>query len=459
MDSTGDNVESIELYTNITDATPAKTIDYAEYSEDANSLIGIYFTDTCEFGYYKDSAEFWTDFNNEPTLTGIQAMYADFGTLVFTDYIYYEDYYLSSVDIGNVVTSDIVKMLNGVEGDKVSVIFWATESKFSFNKFMDNYFLRTGAGSGSNKTYTPDYISDLTNSKVKPATNVLDLKVSNQVEMMRLAAPNYSSFFDVNVQRNKGIEYIHVDCMYKPYQPYIHLNPNFKGLYGSDYNDARGLICGGDYSIALATDAWATYQLQNKNYQAIFDRQIQQLEVQQSIQAQSDVANAIAGVGTGAIGGALVGAKFGGGYGAIAGAVVGGVTSAVGGAADVMNNQRMRELQISTMKDIHGYQLGNIKALPQGLSKTDYLTNNNKLFPFMEFYTCTPIEEQAVRSQLDYNGMTINRVGKISEFQTTNELPYIKAKLIRIDLTDDAHLVKDIADELATGVYLPKGEQ
>jgi len=351
-------------------------------------------------------------------------------------------------------------MLNGAEGDKVSVIFWATQSKFSFNKFMDNYFLQTGAGTSAHtKKYTPDYIPDLMNSKVKPATNVVDLKVSNQVEMMRLAAPNYSSFFDVNVQRNKGIEYVHVDCMYKPYQPYIHLNPNFKGLYGADYNDARGLICGGDYSIALATDAWANYQLQNKNYQAIFDRQIQQLEVQQSIQAQSDVANAIAGVGTGAIGGALVGAKAGGVYGAIAGAVVGGVTSAVGGAADVMNNQRMRELQISTMKDIHGYQLGNIKALPQGLSKTDYLTNNNKLFPFMEFYTCTPVEEQAVRSQLNYNGMTINRVGQISDFQTTNELPYIKAKLIRIDLTDDAHLVKDIADELATGVYLPKGEQ
>ena len=158
------------------------------------------------------------------------------------------------------------------------------------------------------------------------------------------------------------------------------------------------------------------------------------------------------------LGGALTGAKVGGVYGAIAGAVVGGVGSAVGGAADIMNNQRLRELQLSTMKDIHGYQLDNIKALPQGLAKTTYLTNNNKLFPYLEFYSCTSIEEQAVRDLLDYNGMTINRVGKINNFQTTDALPYIKAKLIRIDIKDDAHQVKDIADELAMGIYLPKGD-
>ena len=307
-------------------------------------------------------------------------------------------------------------------------------------------------------SYVKDQVTDLISINSLEGDSIKDIKVKNQINTMRLAAPNYSSFFDFNVQRNKGVEYIDIDCTYKPFSPYIHLNPNFKGLYGADYNDPRGLICGGDYSIAITTDAWATYQLQNKNYQAIFDRQIQQLEVQHSIQSQSDVANAIAGVGVGAIGGALTGAKLGGAYGAIAGAVIGGVGSAVGGAADVMNNQRLRELQISTMKDIHGYQLENIKALPQGLAKTSYITNNNKLFPYLEFYTCTPIEEMAVRDLLDYNGMTINRIGKIKDFQTQNKLPYIKAQLIRIDIAEDAHLAQDIANELAMGVYLPKGD-
>ena len=113
---------------------------------------------------------------------------------------------------------------------------------------------------------------------------------------------------------------------------------------------------------------------------------------------------------------------------------------------------------MSTMKDIHYMQLENIKALPIGLAKTSYLTNNNKLFPFLEFYTCTPTEEMAVRNLLDYNGMTINRIGKIKDFPSVEELPYIKAKLIRIDVVDETHQGKAISDELATGVYLPKGD-
>lgn len=366
------------------------------------------------------------------------------------DYIYYEDYYLSKIDINNSIHSDIVKFIDGVEGDIVNTLFWCTDSKFTFNKFMDNYFLLQADG-----TYKEDAITELINDRVKRGSTIEDIKIKNQIDMLRLASPNYSNFFDMNIQRNNGIEYINIDCTYKPYQPYIHLNPNFKGLYGADYNDVRGLICGGDYSIATTTDAWATYQLQNKNYQAVFDRQIQQLEVQQDVQRQGQIAGAVAGVGVGTISGAVAGGTKGGIPGAIAGAVVGAVGSTFGGIADVSNSDRLRELQISTMKDIHYANLENIKALPFGLSKTSYLTNNNKIFPFLEFYTCTPTEEMAVRSLLYYNGMTINRIGKIRDFQSDDELPYIKGKLLRIDLEDDAHHVKDIADELALGVYLP----
>ena len=440
--------------------TPIAEFSYKSYVS-GNTLIGIYLTsDYQQGGYGQDlshvNAWQWRS-NTEPPLSIYAGARESNPRQWTTGYIFYKDYYLTKVDISSAITSDIVTIAGGREGDVVNVIFWCIDSQFSFNKYLDNYFLLDKDGG-----YIQDNITDLLADKVKLGSTVKDIKVRNQTDMLRLAAPNYSNFFDINVQRNKGIEYINVDCTYKPYQPYMHLNPNFKGLYGADYNDIRGLICGGDYSIATTTDAWATYQLQNKNYQAVFDRQVQQLETAQSIQAQSDIVNAITGVGIGAIGGALSGAKVtsGSGYGAIAGAIVGAGASAIGGMADVSNNQRMRELQISTMKDIYGYKLENIKALPLGLSKTSYLTNNNKLFPFLEFYTCTHIEEQAVRDLIDYNGMTINRVGKIKNFQSAGDgrLPYIKGKLIRIDIQEDTHQVKAIADELAAGVYIPKGE-
>lgn len=435
--------------------TPIVEFSYNSYVS-GDTLIGIYLTSNYEQGGYGQNTlqiNAWDWKSNTSLPLGALGARQSNPRQWTTGYIFYDDYYLTKVDISNAITSNIVTMIEGQESSIANIIFWCTDSQFSFNKYLDNYFLLDSEGG-----YIQDKITDLIDEKVKLGSTVKDIKVRNQVDMLRLAAPNYSNFFDINVQRNKGIEYINVDCTYKPYQPYMHLNPNFKGLYGADYNDIRGLICGGDYSIATTTDAWATYQLQNKNYQAVFDRQIQQLETAQSLQAQNDLINAITGTGTGAIGGALVGAKVGGGYGAIAGAVVGATASALGGAADIYNNQRIRELQISTMKDIYGYNLENIKALPLGLSKTSYLTNNNKLFPFLEFYTCTPIEEQAVRDLIDYNGMTINRVGKVKDFQSVEQLPYIKGKLIRIDIQEDTHQVRAIADELAAGVYIPEGE-
>lgn len=449
----------IQIYKTATSETPEEVIDYNTYAS-ADYYIKLETTDICKYLVaYRSMVQGWRIYTIEIVEGGITQLAAELWKNLLKDYIFYEDYYLTKLDISNAITSDIVTVVDGSEVDIVNTIFWCTDSQFSFNKYLDNYFLMQADGS-----YKQDEITELINEKVKMPSDIAEIKTRGQTDMLRLASPNYSSFFDINVVQNRGIEYINIDCTYKPYQPYIHLNPNFKGLYGADYNDVRGLICGGDYSIATTTDAWATYQLQNKNYQAIFDRQIQQLETQHEIQHSMDVWNAVAGVGGagigGAVSGALAGAKIGGAYGAAAGAIVGGVTgivgSTLGAAVDISNAERIRELQRTTMKDIHYMQLDNIKALPLGLAKTSYLTNNNKLFPFLEFYTCTSIEDMAVRNYMDYNGMTINRIGKISDFQSEKELPYIKAQLLRIDIQDDPHQVTAISSELSSGVYLPE---
>ena len=82
-----------------------------------------------------------------------------------------------------------------------------------------------------------------------------ELKVANECDMYRLVSPNFSGQFEFSLAKNGGsISKINVDCTFKPYTPYLHLNPDFGGLYGQDFNDARGLICGGDFSIARVTD-------------------------------------------------------------------------------------------------------------------------------------------------------------------------------------------------------------
>lgn len=58
-------------------------------------------------------------------------------------------------------------------------------------------------------------------------------KLANQCDMYRLVSPNYSGQFEFNLAKNGGyVEYFNVDYTYLPISSYIHVNPDFKGLYG-----------------------------------------------------------------------------------------------------------------------------------------------------------------------------------------------------------------------------------
>lgn len=118
-------------------------------------------------------------------------------------------------------------------------------------------------------------------------TLIEDIKIANECDLYRLCSPNYNGAFDFNLMKNnKEVKKFNVDCQYKPYNPYIHVNPDFAGLYGRDFDDSRGLVCGGDFSIGIVNDQWNAYEIQNKNYQNIFNRQIQNMEVNNSIARQ-----------------------------------------------------------------------------------------------------------------------------------------------------------------------------
>ena len=282
---------------------------------------------------------------------------------------------------------------------------------------------------------------------INEAIQITEKKIQNQVDMWRICSPNYNGVFEFNAAKNNGVDYFNVDCTYRPYNPYIHINPNFKELYGNDYDDARGLICSGDFSMPACTDKWLEYEAQNKNYQNSFDRQIQHMEIEQKYQRISQIAGAVTGVAQGVIAGGI--ATGGNPIGAIAG----GVVSAGAGVADIVMSEKLRQEQISYAKDQFAFSLENIRALPNTLAKISAFNKNNKIFPFLEYYTCTDIERQAFRDMLKYDGMTVNRIGKIQDYLKDNDLQYIKARLIRTDLHEDTHVINVIAAEMAKGAY------
>lgn len=295
-------------------------------------------------------------------------------------------------------------------------------------------------------------------------------KIGNQCDMMRIVSPNYNGIYEFNPAKNGGLKNLNISFTYLPYQPFIRIKPQFGGIYapknGEQFDDATGLICQGDFSLSYLSDKWAEYQVQNKNYNNIFDREIENLELQHKLQRELEPWQLRAGNISGAASGAMSGGVVGGLAGGIVGGLIGGAASIAAGLKDREVNETLRQEALDYKNDMFGFQLGNIKALPNSITKVTAYNIINNVFPLIEFYTCTPEEKLAVAKKIAWNSMTVGRIGVIDNFLNNSwryeyrpgsyltDEGYIKAKLIRINYAnDDFHLFNTISDELNKGVY------
>ena len=293
-------------------------------------------------------------------------------------------------------------------------------------------------------------------SVLNPGNDALTRKLANECDLLRLVAQNYSAIFEFSPAKSGGVDGFLADCTYKPWSPYIHILPKLKGLYGDNFvsiDDARGLICGGDMSLSQLSNEWANYQLQNKTYQEMFDRQIKNMDVQNDVNRQGALAQAIVAPIVGGAAGAATGAKVGGGYGAIAGAAAGAIGGAITAGIDYSNTVRMMEENRQYSIDMYGYNLQNIQAIPTSLTKTSALTYNTRVWPFIEYYTCTEAERKALKDKIKYNGMTVMKIGQLSDYPLGEDRFY-KGQVIRLNVNLDSHMAYEIYNELKKGVYL-----
>lgn len=320
------------------------------------------------------------------------------------------------------------------------------------------FWLKNVAYGGSN---VPSLVTQLrladAHGILNPGNTVFNRKLANECDVVRLVSQNYSAVFEFSPAKSGGVNGFLADCTYKPWAPYIHILPKLKGLYGEnfvDIDDARGLICGGDMSLPQLSNAWSNYQLQNKNFEVMFNREIDHMDVQNDINRQAAIAQLIAAPVIGGAAGAAAGAHFGGPYGAVAGGITGAVGGVVTGAVDYINTVKMMEENRQYAKDMHNYSLQNIQAIPTTLTKTSALTYNTRIWPFVEYYTCTDVEKEAVEDNIKYNGMTIMKICRLKDYLLGTDKFY-RGQLIRMpDITEDSHVVYEIYNELNKGVYL-----
>lgn len=277
-------------------------------------------------------------------------------------------------------------------------------------------------------------------------------KMSNTCDVYRLSSPDHSAVFEFSAAKNEGISGFRVDMTLLPNSTYINVSPDFKGLYGTNFKDSRGLVMSGGFSLAQVSDPWQNFVLNNRNYQIAFDRQIENMEFNNYYgRLQQSVGAGVSALATGATLG-IVG-------GPIAG-VATGVFSGLGGMADYSITKSLQNEAIDYTKDNFGYQLGNIKARPTTLMRTTSYNVDNTYFVTLEYYTCTDREKEAFAKKIAWNSMTVMEIGKIENYINNTwsygditSKGYIKGQLIRIDIDDDPHMANAIAEELNKGVY------
>lgn len=346
------------------------------------------------------------------------------------------------------VNKDYSFVKNSISDENVNIILYPKRSKGTFDLEIPN-----------DTIYESNCVS---------INNSLNKKVASQTKIVRFVSPNFASMFEMNVQKNNGIRLLNVDYFYKPYSPYLHVAPYFSGLYGEDFNDPKGLICSGDFSMATASSKWEEFQIQNKNYQEQFNRQIENLDINNSIAYSyaeeagniSKWATGIQGAITGMAAGALAGSAatpVGAIIGAVAGGVAGGVSSGIvskqGLKVDLKYMTQSQQEARSYAVDMYSYNLGNIRALPHTLTKVSAFTENNKIFPFIEFYDCTDEERTALTNKLLYNGMTVGRIGHIEDY-IYGGYHYVQGQLIRLEgIDEENHVIAEIANEIKQGAY------
>lgn len=286
------------------------------------------------------------------------------------------------------------------------------------------------------------------------AITVDDPKLRNITDMWRLSSPNYASSFEFSVAKNDGLRGFNVRCTYMPINPYIRVAPIWGGLYGTFFEeDVRGLVCGGDYSMARIADAWVNYQEQNKNFEAIFNRQIDNMDVMHKYERIENIVGASAG----GIAGAAIGGKA---FGPV-GAAAGGAISMGAGVADVLlSESRYREGK-SYATDIHQLQLGNVQAMPRTLARTTAFNVDNRYFPILTLYRCSTDEIASVVRFIANRSMSVgiidkpgNYVNNTWSFVSTEARGFIQGSIINIDSIHDTHFVDELNTEFQKGVYL-----
>ena len=199
-------------------------------------------------------------------------------------------------------------------------------------------------------------------------------------------------------------------------------------------------------------DAWANYQNQNVNFQNIFDRQIKNMKFNNKFNMLEQVVGMFTQAGGTGVG---VGMLANPGVGLVAGSA-----SLAAGIADTAILNLKQKEGLSYSRDLYNYNLQNIKAIPETISKVTAFNYNSKYIPYIEVYECTDEEKVACENKIRWNSMSVGRIDTIANLCANyNDEQFIQGTIIRLDSLNSQYAIAiDIKDELKQGIYIKESD-
>ena len=306
------------------------------------------------------------------------------------------------------------------------------------------------------------YATFLSNDDFQFFTNMSDLtNINKETDTINIVSPSRQSQFMFRPYDNDGNMEFTTSVTIKPFASTIYVRPSTKGLLQYDWQDKDCLVISEDFSLTKVSSSWADYVRSNKNYQRVFDRNLQSKAYERDWerriereQARSDEYNATMLAnqqGRNLTGNLPI-------ISTITGLFSQGLSQLGGDNAytrymsaaqlDRQYNEAMYQESVRLAQDQFNLQLENIKSQP--LIPTNITTIDCKLLDgvYLEFYSTNPTEKKAISDFYRYNGNRIETFGKFEDYYGW----YVKGKIIKaVNYTQPE--IDEVNRRLSTGIF------
>lgn len=335
----------------------------------------------------------------------------------------------SSVRCVNIVSDDTE---NGIsDSDIAQTLMLAqanpTNPATDTGRILDVQFLPFSMATATNENFkindTPIKAMFLDADDLEFYTDMADLTAINkECDTIKIVSPSRASQYLFRPYNNDGIMEFRTKITLRPYNTIIYVRPSTKGLLMYDYDDKDCLIISEDFSLTAVTSEWTNYIYNNRNYNDVFERQIQGREFERTWERKIEEAQKKSDEWTSRNISAQKASTYTGNL-----PIISSVAGAIGTAfqdqtylqmaqIDRQYNEATYQEGIQLSRDLFEMQLENIQSQPIVPSKISTL--DAKLLPgvYLEYYSSNPSELQAINDFYKFNGNRIDAYGTFSQY-------------------------------------------